>query len=1070
MKRILPILFQWLLAGMAMEGGPGPNLFPWEMGYPYIRNFTPRAYGADAQNWAVLQDARGVVYAGNNRGVLAYDGARWRLIPTTRRTVVRSLGMDETGRVYVGGVGEIGFIGADARGESEFVSLIDKLPAEARAFSSVWVTHNTSRGMFFQTREFLFLIKGPQVQVVKASSSFHLAFVVGERIFVRQRDVGLQEWKGEGLVMVPGGERFAQESLFTMLPLGGLSGKDEGGILVGSRRIGLWRLDSMGLRRFPTSADDYLKDQGLYSGGQLKQGSLALATIKGGVVLLDGEGNLQDILDRKSGLQSDNVKALCSDRHSGVWLALDSGISRVEWPSPYSIFDERRGLMGSAWAIQRFQGRMYVGTGQGAFVLGLPGPSNLSPHFKPLPGVSTQCLSFLPLEDRLLLASSQGTFEIRDGLAHLVRPASSSTLSFHRSSTDPSRIFIGMQGGLALVEHPQGSNIWRERGWIPGVTDDIYSMTEDSQGRLWLGTGSSTGPVRITFPTDWNGDASATTLRVERFPAVEGLSIPLQTRILQWKGAILIATESGVLRFDEAISRFVVEPHFAALFPEGPRSVKAMQPDASGRIWMDTLDEPHGVHETGAAVPTPGGGLQWEATPYRRFSESPVEVIQVEPTGVAWFGGPAGVVRYDPALAPVPGGSDRVMIRRVLKNGSLVFGGDRPLSENNGEEPVFPFLKGALRFEFALPTFELESSSQYQVRLDGYDHDWSPWFDEAQKEYTNLPGGEYCFKVRGRDIYGKVSPEQGFYFRVLPPWYRTAWAYLLFLGMAGLTLAAGVRLRTRLLQNRNLMLQHRIDLATEALRDRERLLASQAGDLSRANAQLLELNEQKNRFLGIVAHDLRNPLTSILLTTQLIQEGEEEDVSFIRGQVGKIAREGSEMVSLIGRFLDISALDSEGIRPEPARFSLSELVEKLRDRHDRSAQAKGITIALEVTTAEIWAFADPKFISAVLDNLISNAIKFTPLKSIVTIRAWKTDDSVRIAIQDQGPGLTEADQKKLFGRFSKLSAQPTGGEKSVGLGLSIAKQMVEICKGRIWVESVAGEGATFMVELPGLEA
>jgi signal transduction histidine kinase len=266
------------------------------------------------------------------------------------------------------------------------------------------------------------------------------------------------------------------------------------------------------------------------------------------------------------------------------------------------------------------------------------------------------------------------------------------------------------------------------------------------------------------------------------------------------------------------------------------------------------------------------------------------------------------------------------------------------------------------------------------------------------------------------------------------------------------------------------MLQHRIDLATEALRDRERLLASQAGDLSRANAQLLELNEQKNRFLGIVAHDLRNPLTSILLTTQLIQEGEEEDVSFIRGQVGKIAREGSEMVSLIGRFLDISALDSEGIRPEPARFSLSELVEKLRDRHDRSAQAKGITIALEVTTAEIWAFADPKFISAVLDNLISNAIKFTPLKSIVTIRAWKTDDSVRIAIQDQGPGLTEADQKKLFGRFSKLSAQPTGGEKSVGLGLSIAKQMVEICKGRIWVESVAGEGATFMVELPGLEA
>ncbi|HJV49731.1 MAG TPA: ATP-binding protein [Geothrix sp.] len=1072
MRRLLPLLLQWLLAlGAAVlwggAGAPGPVMGPAEAGYPSIRNYSPRTYGADAQNWAVLQDPRGIVYAGNNRGVLAFDGVRWRLIPTPLHTPIRSLGMDETGRIYVGAVGEIGYLGAGAHGESEFVSLKEKLPEGARTFSDVWATGHTSRGTFFQSREFLFLLKDDRVQVAKASTSFHLAFVVGDRIFVRQRDVGLQEWRGGRLALVPGGERFAKESVFTMLSLGGSSGANRGAILVGSRRIGLWRLDPGGLRPFKTPAEPYLMAQGLYGGGRLENGTLALATIKGGVVLLDAEGRIQGILDRRSGLQSDNVKALCPDRDSGVWLALDSGLSRVEWPSPFSAFDERCGLTGTAWAIQRFKGRLYVGTGQGAFVQGPVKPEDPRPRFEPLEGVSTQCLAFLPLEDRLLFACSQGVFEVQDRRVLPVRSSSNSALAFLRSGSNPSHIFVGMQGGLILLQHPPGSKNWRDLGAIPGVEDDVYSMTEDGQGRLWLGTFSSAGALRVTFPPGWKGGGSGPVPLVERFPADRGLSMPAQTRVLLWQGAVLAASRSGVLRFDEARKCFVAEPRFAALFPERPRGINAMEPDDAGRIWLDTRDEISGLHEVGVAVAGADGTLRWEAAPYRRFAETPIEVIQVEPSGVAWFGGPSGVTRYDPALGKGSAGPERVLIRRVSEEGTLIFGGEGSSPQKEGEAPVLPFTEGALRFEFALPAFDVESSSQYQVRLDGYDREWSPWTPEAQKEYTNLPGGAYCFRVRGRDGYGRVGPEQGFVFRVLPPWYRKGWALLLFLGAAGLILAAGVRLRTRLLQARNLALQRRVDVAIEALRDRERLLASQAGELMRANAQLLDLHQQKNQFLAMVVHDLRNPLTSILLATQLIEE--EDDVQQIRLRAQGIAREGADMESLIGRFLDISALDSEGIKTEPGRLSLTALVEHLRQRHEPKARAKRIRLETVPTEEEIWSFADPKFISSVLDNLFSNAIKFSPFGTTVTVRIWRAEGRVRVAVQDQGPGLSEADQAGLFRRFSKLSAQPTGGEPSVGLGLSIAKQMVEACGGRIWVESTAGAGATFTVDLPGCE-
>jgi signal transduction histidine kinase len=482
---------------------------------------------------------------------------------------------------------------------------------------------------------------------------------------------------------------------------------------------------------------------------------------------------------------------------------------------------------------------------------------------------------------------------------------------------------------------------------------------------------------------------------------------------------------------------------------------------------MDTLDAIHGTHETGVVIPGADGSWRWEAAAFRRFSESSIEAIQLDPAGTVWFGGPTGVLRYDPAGAGTTEWACPVLIRRVSVGEDLIFGGDGLLPVGPGDGPTLPFRRRALRFEFALPRFDVESASQYQVWLEGYDRTWSPWVSEPQKEYTNLSEGTYCFKVRARDIYGQVSQEQAFPFRILPPWYRTGWALLLFLGLFALLVMAGVQAWTRFLRRRNEALQRKIDRATEDLRDRERLLASQAGALEQMNSQLMDLNEQKNKFLAIVAHDLRNPLTSILLSSQLIEE--EEDLQEIHRRASLIAREGADMESLIGTFLDLSVLQSGDFQAALGKVSVPAMLERILQRHRPKAEAKGIEIMAPPAGEEVLVLADEKFISAVLDNLVSNAIKFSPAGTVVTIQVEVIGQRVRITVQDQGPGLTEADQKRVFGRFSRLSAQPTGGEKSVGLGLSIAKQMVEACGGRIWVESEAGKGARFVVEFPRLE-
>jgi len=172
------------------------------------------------------------------------------------------------------------------------------------------------------------------------------------------------------------------------------------------------------------------------------------------------------------------------------------------------------------------------------------------------------------------------------------------------------------------------------------------------------------------------------------------------------------------------------------------------------------------------------------------------------------------------------------------------------------------------------------------------------------------------------------------------------------------------------------------------------------------------------------------------------------------------------MSALIGRFLDIARIDSGEMRAEPEPCDLADLVRHIVGRHLGRSQQKGIAFAFRIPESGTGIQADPKFVKEVLDNLISNALKFSPSGSTITLRLEVGPEEVVASVEDQGPGLTEEDKARLFGRFQRLSAQPTGGEKSTGLGLSIAKHMIEATGGRIWVDSRPGGGATFRIALP----
>lgn len=253
-------------------------------------------------------------------------------------------------------------------------------------------------------------------------------------------------------------------------------------------------------------------------------------------------------------------------------------------------------------------------------------------------------------------------------------------------------------------------------------------------------------------------------------------------------------------------------------------------------------------------------------------------------------------------------------------------------------------------------------------------------------------------------------------------------------------------------------------------RGRERAFARMRdalNELEVTNNQLAHLNQEKSDFLGIAAHDLKNPLTVIIGTADLLKMNLPPDQS--ARLAGNIVGAGQRMFQLITSLLDANAIEQGRFTSNLERCDLAALAAECATNNQVTATRKDIVIKTEAADPA-WGRADRNATMQILDNLLSNAVKFSPAKSTVLVRTLSENGWVFVAVKDHGPGISGDDQKKLFTKFTRLSAQPTGGESSTGLGLSIVKKLAEAMAGTVYCQSVLGEGATFILRLPAWDS
>jgi serine phosphatase RsbU (regulator of sigma subunit)/ligand-binding sensor domain-containing protein len=751
-------------------------------GLPFIKNYSPREYGASTDNWAIAQDQRGIMYFGNAGGVLEYDGIHWKLFPVSNNSLVRSIAIDARGIIYIGAVGEFGFLAPDEKGTLSYHSLLDRLPQAERDFADVWKTYVTPQGIYFQTFNKLIRISDNSIKIWKPESSFHFSFYVNNELYINDREKGLKHISGDNLVMVSGGRQLAGLRIYSMLPYPGSR------ILIATREKGIAIMNEKAsgadsVIQFPgTEADPFLVNDQVYQGAALSDGRFAFATLQNGIIISDVQGKIVQVINKRNGLIGNIVNGINTDNQHDLWIALDNGISRLEISAPLRFLHDAQGLSGSVWDIIKFKNRLYVATSLGIFAA-------TDDRFVPVTGISSQARSlqkFITKKDTFLIASSEsGIYKIENTNGTLLQDGFGYIL--YQSRTSPERMYIGMGDGLSSLRYANGK--WISEDYFKGVDNEIRSIAEDDKGDLWLGTPFD-GLIRISFNDMENPSDSLVTswnkhYTLQRYDTASGLPEMQYNIPYNFKNRIIFATYNGMYEFDEKAKRFVRSPFLQQDLEN--RQVYRFVPKDNSTVWLYT----DGPKETGIASLQPNGSYSWYSKPFGKFRESEIHAIFPDDQGITWLGGPDGLLRYDSNTRKDFSQSFYSHIRSVsIGKDSLVFGGSfyvtkdslhlPALSQPEQLIPTISYAFHSLRFEYTATMFGDEQSNLFNIYLEGYDTDWSGWNNTSLKEYTNLKEGNYTFHVKAKNIYGTESTESGYSFRILPPWYRTIWAYIAY--------------------------------------------------------------------------------------------------------------------------------------------------------------------------------------------------------------------------------------------------------------------------------------------------
>ncbi len=788
---------------------------------PPIEIYTPKMYGAANQNWCIAQSKNNHIYVANNEGLLEFNGADWHLYSSPNETIIRSVSVIND-LIYTGCSKEFGYWQRNEFGQLYYTSLSKKLNIDFLEGEEFWNIVALDDYILFQSlkRIYIYDKSNESYSFIDSDTTIYKVFKVNESIYFQKTKDGLYKIEN-------GAPKLISESPLIKNSLMVNIFNHKGNLLIETENNGFYILNDNSIKKWDILANK-IPQSGVYRSTQLRDGSFVLGTRSNGVMQLTPEGEISNHIDIINGLSNNTIHYIFEDAESNIWLALDNGINCINIKSPFRIYNDKEGRIGTVYASTVHDGYLYLGSNQGLYCR----PIDSSEEFKFIEGTQGPVWCLVKVDDTLFCGHDAGTFSINRDKADLIVDIQG-TWNIIAIDEDRNTLLQGNYDGLNVIE--KINNKWQFKNNIEGFNISSKFFEIYNKNQIFV-SHESKGVYKINVNDDYT--------KAEKIVRDTLIDKGLNSSIVKYNNNILYAYKNGVFKYNSENQQFLRDTTLSKLYSlNNYTSGKLISDNDNNTIWNfskhnlsyispSKLSRKAKVNKIPFSTELPRG-----LTGYENIStiQNNSYLIGTSTGYILLDLNRLGEKVYDISINSIIKSNVRDSVQIVDKSSEGVF-----KNEDNNVEITYSVVE-----------FEKYLDTEYQYQLEGIYPEWSNWSSKSNVLFKNLPYGDYVFNVRAK-IGNTLSKNTATYsFSIERPWYLSNTFIVLYIVLFLILslITHNIYKRYYRKQRERLMQKSKRDLELKELENKQQLMRFN-------NDKLRQDIESKNRELGLSTMNL----------------------------------------------------------------------------------------------------------------------------------------------------------------------------------------------------------------------
>lgn len=784
---------------------------------PPIEIYPPDVYGADNQNWSISQSKEKFIYVANNKGLLEFNGEKWQLYDSPSGKMRSVNVIDDL--IYTGSYGDFGFWKKNKLGVLVYTSLSENLKIEFLEDEEFWSIIKIDEYIVFQSlkRIYIYNQSDNSYSVINSETQIHKVFMVKESIYFQKLKDGIYKIKNGQSELVSNHEIIKSNKLVNVFNY-----NDK--LLIETEDNGFFLFENGQLFPWDVPANKIISNISAYRSVQLKDNSFIIGTRSNGILHVTFDGQIDYTIDTKKGLSNNTIHYIFEDNEDNIWLALENGINCINIESPFQIFNDKEGKIGTIYESILFNNYLYLGTNQGLFCK----PINSENEFKFIAGTGGPVRCLVAYDNTLFCGHDIGTLIIdKDNVIDNIETLG--TWNIIPIKNNKNLLLQGHYDGLSVLE--KVNNTWRFRNKIEGF--DISSkFFETYNGNNIFVSHEYRGVFKLKVNNDYTS-----VIKVEKDSTVKKGSY---SSLVKYDNSIFYSYEEGVFKYNLLNNRFQKDTLLSQLFnKEEYTSGKLISDTAYNILW--------GVSKKDLNYLSPG-----KLTNIPKVNK--VSFSKALPRGLTGYENISHIKNQEYLIGTSTGyivvDLDKVYDKSYnISINSITIGDLENDIINILDKSVngaFENKQNTLQFNYSVAEFDKYFDTEYQYQLEGISSKWSTWSSNSSVLFKNLPYGDYTFNVRAR-VGNKISNNVASYsFYIKRPWFFSSTMIISYVVL--------ILLFSLFMHNiyKSYYKNQREKLMDKTLRELELKELENKQQLMRFNNEKLRQDiENKNRELGI---------------------------------------------------------------------------------------------------------------------------------------------------------------------------------------------------------------------------